>query len=158
MVGAKPSLSQASTKYWVDVILTTSGHWKRFGCERDALAHAQVYARFPYACSVVGLRPDTRRAEDHLRVERSRMKHERSTAIPPQRASDMTQAYSKPERRDPQVRGNVVYYIPTALGTRVRFAIITLARREAREAVKRQSAGRRHQGDATERFRDQHAC
>jgi hypothetical protein len=53
MVGAKPSLSQASTKYWVDVILTTSGHWKRFDCERDALAHAPVYARFPNACSVV---------------------------------------------------------------------------------------------------------
>ena len=37
------------------------------------------------------------------------MKHERSTAIPPQRASDMTPAYSKPERQsDPQVRGNRV--------------------------------------------------
>jgi hypothetical protein len=98
MVGAKPSLSQASTKYWVDVILTTSGHWKRFGCERDALAHAQVYARFPYACSVVGLRPDTRRAEDHLRVERSRMKHERSTAIPPQRHDTSLQQTRTPER------------------------------------------------------------
>jgi hypothetical protein len=53
MVGAKPNLSQAFTKCWVDVILTTSGHWKRFDCERDALAHAQVYTRFPNACSVV---------------------------------------------------------------------------------------------------------
>jgi hypothetical protein len=45
----------------------------------------------------------------------------------------MTPAYS-PER--PQVEGNV-YRIPTAFETRVRSAIITLAKREAREAVKR---------------------
>ena len=52
----------------------------------------------------------------------------------------MTQAYSKPERQsDPQVRGNVVY-IPTALGTRVRFAIITLARYGNRQA-EREDAG-----------------
>ena len=64
------------------------------------------------------------------------MKHERSTAIPPQRASDMTQAYSKPERQsDPQVRGNVVY-IPTALGTRVRFAIPTIVPRTVADTVR----------------------
>jgi hypothetical protein len=53
MVEASRSLPQASTKYWVDVILTTAWHAKRFDCEPDALAHAQVYARFPNACSVV---------------------------------------------------------------------------------------------------------
>jgi hypothetical protein len=60
MVEAGRSLSQASTKYWVDVILTTSFQCKRFDCERDALAFAQVYARFPnasvvaYACTSEG--------------------------------------------------------------------------------------------------------
>ena len=45
----------------------------------------------------------------------------------------MTPAYN-PER--PRLEGNVIR-IPTQLRTRVRFAIITLAKREAREAVKR---------------------
>jgi hypothetical protein len=39
--------------YWVDVILTTAWHAKRFDCEPDALAHAQVYSRFPNAEAVV---------------------------------------------------------------------------------------------------------
>jgi hypothetical protein len=49
-----------------------------------------------------------------------------------------------PAYERPQAEGNVVR-IPTAFDTRVRFAIITLARREAREAVKRQlrAEGRR---------------
>ena len=45
----------------------------------------------------------------------------------------MTPAY-KPER--PHLRDGV-HYISTAFGTRVRFAVISLAKREAREAVKR---------------------
>jgi hypothetical protein len=52
MVMATRSLPHASTKYWVDVILTTA--WdRRFDCEREALAYAQVYARLPNACAVV---------------------------------------------------------------------------------------------------------
>jgi hypothetical protein len=50
---AKRSLPQASTKYWVDVILTTALDCRRFDCEREALTYAQVYARLPNACSVV---------------------------------------------------------------------------------------------------------
>ena len=45
----------------------------------------------------------------------------------------MTPAYN-PER--PRSEGNV-YRIATQFGTRVRFAVIALAKREAREAVKR---------------------
>jgi hypothetical protein len=53
MVEAERSLSQASTKYWVDVILTTALDCRRFDCEREALAFAQVHARLPNACAVV---------------------------------------------------------------------------------------------------------
>jgi hypothetical protein len=47
MVEAAGSLPPTSTKYWVDVILTTAWECRRFDCERKALAFAQVYARFP---------------------------------------------------------------------------------------------------------------
>ena len=39
--------------YWVDMILTTAWECRRFDCEREALAYAQVYARLPNACAVV---------------------------------------------------------------------------------------------------------
>jgi len=51
MVMAASSLPP--TRYRVDVILTTAWHAKRFDCEPDALAHAQVYSRFPNAEAVV---------------------------------------------------------------------------------------------------------
>ena len=50
---AKRSLPQVSTKYWVDVILTTALDCRRFDCEREALTYAQVYARLPNAEAVV---------------------------------------------------------------------------------------------------------
>jgi hypothetical protein len=50
---AKRSLSHASTKYWVDVITTTALDCRRFDCEREALAWAQVCARLPNAELVV---------------------------------------------------------------------------------------------------------
>jgi hypothetical protein len=53
MVEAAGSLPPTSTKYWVDVILTTAWECRRFDCERKALAFAQVYARFPNAEAVV---------------------------------------------------------------------------------------------------------
>jgi hypothetical protein len=53
MVEANRSLSHASTKYWVDVILTTALDCRRFDCEREALAWAQVCARLPNAELVV---------------------------------------------------------------------------------------------------------
>jgi hypothetical protein len=49
MVEANPSLSHASTKYWVDVITRTALDCRRFDCEREALAWAQVCARLPNA-------------------------------------------------------------------------------------------------------------
>jgi hypothetical protein len=52
MAEAKRSVARASTKYWVDVILTTALDCRRFDCEREALAYADVYARLPNACSV----------------------------------------------------------------------------------------------------------
>jgi hypothetical protein len=39
--------------YRVDVILTTAFECRRFDCEREALAYAQVYARLPNAEAVV---------------------------------------------------------------------------------------------------------
>jgi hypothetical protein len=51
MVMANSSLPP--TRYWVDVILTTSWQCQRFDSESDALAYAQVYARFPNAEAVV---------------------------------------------------------------------------------------------------------
>jgi hypothetical protein len=41
MVEASSSLSDACTKYWVDVILTTAWECRRFDSEREALAYAQ---------------------------------------------------------------------------------------------------------------------
>jgi hypothetical protein len=41
------------TRYWVDVILTTAWECRRFNCEREALAYAQVYARLLNAEAVV---------------------------------------------------------------------------------------------------------
>ena len=48
--------------YWVDVILTTAWECRRFYCEREALAYAQVYARLPNAEAVVAYayRPEGR--------------------------------------------------------------------------------------------------
>jgi hypothetical protein len=46
----------------------------------------------------------------------------------------LAQAYSKPERT--RREGNITY-IQTQFATRVRSAIISLAKREAREAIKR---------------------
>ena len=62
MVKANRSLPHSSTIYWVDVILTTAWEWRRFDCERKALAYAQVYARFPNAEAVVAYayRPEGR--------------------------------------------------------------------------------------------------
>jgi hypothetical protein len=59
---ADRSLPHASTKYWVDVILTTAWECRRFDCEREALAYAQVYARLPNAEAVVAdaYRPEGR--------------------------------------------------------------------------------------------------
>jgi hypothetical protein len=53
MVEATRNLSHASTKYWVDVILTTALDCRPFDCEREALAWAQVCARLPNAELVV---------------------------------------------------------------------------------------------------------
>jgi hypothetical protein len=53
MVMAGRSLPHAPTKYWVDVILTTALDCRRFDCEREALAWAQVCSRLPNACLVV---------------------------------------------------------------------------------------------------------
>ena len=53
MVEASSSLSDACTKYWVDVILTTAWECRRFDSEREALAYAQGYARLPNAEAVV---------------------------------------------------------------------------------------------------------
>ena len=53
MVMASGSLPHAPTKYWVDMILTTAWECRRFDCEREALAYAQVYARLPNAEAVV---------------------------------------------------------------------------------------------------------
>ena len=54
MVEAKCSLSRAPTKYWVDMILKAIPplECRRFDCEREALAYAQVCARLPNACLV----------------------------------------------------------------------------------------------------------
>ena len=96
---AKRSLPHASTKYWVDMILTTIPplECRRFDCEREARGASLC----PFSERMLGccLRLHTRRAEDHLRLERSRMKQERSTAIPPNREGDMTAAYNPPHRR-----------------------------------------------------------
>jgi hypothetical protein len=62
--------------YWVDVILTTAWECRRFDCEREALAYAQVYARLPNAEAVVAY-AYARREEDDLRLERSMTKHGR---------------------------------------------------------------------------------
>jgi hypothetical protein len=51
MVEATSSLPPI--RYWVDVILTTAWECRRFDCEREALAYAQVYARLPNAEAVV---------------------------------------------------------------------------------------------------------
>ena len=51
--------------YWVDVTLTTAWECRRFDCEREALAYAQVYAdcqRRSGGC----VRLHTRREEDDL--------------------------------------------------------------------------------------------
>jgi len=78
MVEAARSLPP--TKYWVDVILKTSWHAKRFDFERDALAHAQVYARLPNVEAVVAYayRPEGREiifewseAQQSCRTERT---------------------------------------------------------------------------------------
>ena len=55
MVEAKRSLPQASTKYWVDMILKAIPplECRQFDCKREALAYAQVLARLPDACLVV---------------------------------------------------------------------------------------------------------
>jgi hypothetical protein len=60
MVMAASSLPP--TRYWVDVILTTAWECRRFDCEREALAYAQVYARLPNAEAVVAYayRPEGR--------------------------------------------------------------------------------------------------
>jgi hypothetical protein len=70
------------------------------------------------------------------------MKQERSTSIPPNSEERSMTQLTSPNVRE--VEGNV-YRIPTAFGTRVRSAIITLAKREAREAIKRKlrAEGRR---------------
>jgi len=62
MVEAKRIVPQTSTRYWVDVILTTAWECRRFGREREALAYAQVYARLPNAEAVVAYayRPEGR--------------------------------------------------------------------------------------------------
>jgi hypothetical protein len=52
----------------------------------------------------------------------------------PHREDDMTSLPEQPPR--PQLRDGV-HYIPTEFGTRVRLMVISLAKREAREAVKR---------------------
>jgi hypothetical protein len=63
MVEAKRILPQASTRYWVDAILTTAFDCRRFDCEREALAFARVYARLPNAELVIAyaLLPEGRR-------------------------------------------------------------------------------------------------
>jgi hypothetical protein len=53
MVEAASRVSHGSTRYWVDVILTTAWECRRFDREREALAYAQVYARLPNAEAVV---------------------------------------------------------------------------------------------------------
>jgi hypothetical protein len=53
----------------------------------------------------------------------------------------MTSLPEQPER--PRVRDGV-HYIPTAFGTRVRLAVISLAKREARKAVIRQLKAEGH--------------
>jgi hypothetical protein len=60
---ADRSLPHAPTRYWVDVNLTTTWECRRFDCEREALAYAQVYARLPNAEAVVAYacRPEGRR-------------------------------------------------------------------------------------------------
>jgi hypothetical protein len=50
---AQAASSLLPTRYWVDVILTTAWECRRFDCEREALAYAQVYARSPNAEAVV---------------------------------------------------------------------------------------------------------
>jgi hypothetical protein len=66
--------------YWVDVILTTAFECRRFDCEREALAYAQVYARLPNAEAVVAYayRPEGREiifdwseAQQSCRTERT---------------------------------------------------------------------------------------
>jgi hypothetical protein len=66
--------------YWVDVILTTAFECRRFDCEREALAYAQVYARLPNAEAVVAYayRPEGReiifdwsKAQQSCRTERT---------------------------------------------------------------------------------------
>ena len=63
MVMASGSLPHAPTRYWVVVSLTTAWECRRFDCEREALAHAQVYARLPNAEAVVAyaLTPEGRK-------------------------------------------------------------------------------------------------
>jgi len=55
-------LTAAYHKILVDVILTTAWECRRFDCEREALAYAQVYARLPNAEAVVAYayRPEGR--------------------------------------------------------------------------------------------------
>jgi hypothetical protein len=54
--------NRSVSHYWVDVILTTAWECRRFDCEREALAYAQVYAGLPNACAVVAYayRPEGR--------------------------------------------------------------------------------------------------
>jgi hypothetical protein len=52
MIEADCRVSHAPTRYWVDVILTTAWECRRFDCEREALAYAQVYARLPSASAL----------------------------------------------------------------------------------------------------------
>jgi hypothetical protein len=71
--------------YWVDVILTTAWECRRFHCEREALAYAQVYARLPNAEAVVAYayKPEGREiifdwSEAEAKLER-RAKHSNPT-------------------------------------------------------------------------------
>ena len=59
MVEANRSLPH----YWMDVILTSAWECRRFDCEREVLAYARVYARFPNAEAVVAYayRPEGRK-------------------------------------------------------------------------------------------------
>jgi hypothetical protein len=120
MVEAASRVSHGSTRYWVDVILTTAWECRRFDREREALACEQVYARLPNAEAVVAKGGRS-----------SSIGVKQNTAIPPTRGPT-DDATEKPER--PHLRGNV-HYIPTEFETRLRMLVAWEARQRARQEV-----------------------
>ena len=148
MVEVSSSLSDRWTKYWVEVILTTAWECRRFDCEREALAWAQVCARCPTLKRWWRTPTDPRgRRSSSIGAKHSNHTEQRGRANDPARRQQ-TRTHTR--------RGEYHIY-PNRVRDAGRFAVILLAKRESRKAVIRQLKAEGHRPSLMSVFRNQHA-